>query len=155
VDPVDAFRGRYVALRLAETNAPIAEELPYLHNKKVFVPLIVDDEGFAVFGLAAFERPDSGDYLRLRCGIEHTHESGQRLVSLAIPFQRYYMTEELAKDVDRSLWRRGQRPAWVTVRVWKGAAVVEDLYVDGRPVREWLTDGGAESEPPLIPTTDP
>ncbi len=145
VDPVDAFRGRYVALLLAETNAPIAETLPYLHNKRVYVPLTTDDEGFAVFGLAAFKRPDAGDYLRLRCGIEHTDESGRRLVSLAIPFQRYYMPEELAKEVDRSLWRRGQRPAWVTVRVRAGAAVVEDLFVDGMTVREWLESGGPES----------
>lgn len=155
VDPVDAFRGRYVALRLAESNAPIAETLPYLHNKRIFVPLNIDDEGFATFGPAVFSRPDAGDYLRLRCGIEHTDESGQRLVSLAIPFQRYYMPEELAKDVDRTLWRRGQRPAWVAVRVRAGTAVVEDLYVDGRTVREWLADGGAESERPLIPTTNP
>jgi len=56
------------------------------------------------------------------------------------------MPEELAKEVDRSLWRRGQRPAWVTVRVRAGAAVVEDLYVDGRPIREWLADRGPESE---------
>lgn len=151
VDPVDAFRGRYVALRLAETNAPIAEALPYLHNKRVYVPLTTDDEGFAVFGQVLFDRPDTGDYLRLRCGIEHTEESGQRLVSLAIPFQRYYMPEELAKEVDRSMWRRGQRPAWVTVRVRAGAAVVEDLYVDGVTIREWLEAGGPDS-PPAVTT---
>jgi hypothetical protein len=57
------------------------------------------------------------------------------------------MTEELAKEVDRSLWRRGRRPAWVTVRVRNGTGVIEDLFVDGRPVREWLADGGPESEP--------
>ena len=140
-----------MALRLAETNAPIAEALPYLHNKKVYVPLTIDDEGFAVFGQAAFKRPDKGDYLRLRCGIEHTDESGQRLVSLAIPFQRYYMPEKLAKEVDRSLWRRGQRPAWVAVRVRAGAAVVEDLYVDGMTVREWLEAGGPEAPASVTP----
>ena len=150
VDPVDAFRGRYVALRLVQTSAPVTEDIPYLRNKRVSVPLTVDEEGFAEFGPVSLERPDAGDYLRLRSGIEYTDEAGARTVSLALPFQRYYMTEELAKEVDRSLWRRGQRPAWVTVRVRNGTGVVEDLYVDGRPVREWLADGGPEALPASI-----
>ena len=75
--------------------------------------------------------------------------------SLAIPFLRYYMAEDLAKEVDRSPWRRGQRPVWVTIRVRDGTGVVEDLVVDGRPVREWLADGGAESPPAPMPATRP
>ena len=69
---------------------------------------------------------------------------------LTLPFQRYYMTEELAQEVDRSLWRRGRRPAWVTVRVRHGAGVIEDLWVDGQPVREWLAAGGPEKHPAAI-----
>ena len=63
----------------------------------------------------------------------------------------YYMTEELARDVDRSLWRRGLRPAWAVVRVRSGAGVIEDLFVDGVPVREWLATGGPESPPTAEP----
>ena len=147
VDPVDAFRGHYVALRFAEDRAPVAEGVPHLSQDKVFVPLMVDDERFATFGPAALEAPENGPYLHLQSGVEFLDDGGERRLSLALPFRRYYMTEKLAKEVDRSLWRRGIRPAWVTVRVRAGLGVIEDLYVDGLPVREWLADGGPESEP--------
>jgi len=146
VDPVDAFRGRYVALRFAEERAPVDEGMPSMNRMKIYVPLEVDEDGFAAFGPVTLERPRSGDYLRLRSGVDFTDE-GKRVVSLALPFRRYYMTEELAKDVDRSLWRRGQRPAWVTVKVRAGAGVIEDLWVDGQPVREWLAGGGPKQPP--------
>lgn len=61
------------------------------------------------------------------------------------------MTEELAKDVDRSLWRRGLRPAWAAVKVQAGAGVFEDLFGDGVPIREWLATGGPESPPTAEP----
>lgn len=40
--------------------------------------------------------------------------------------------------------------AWVTVRVRHGAGVIEDLWVDGQPVREWLAAGGPEKHPAAI-----
>jgi uncharacterized membrane-anchored protein len=151
VDPVDAFRGRHVALRFAADRAPVAEGLPHLNRQKVFVPLTVDDEGFAGFGPVVLEPPATGSYLRLRSGVDFTDENGDRRLSLALPFRRYYMTEELARDVDRSLWRRGLRPAWAVVRVRSGTGVIEDLFVDGVPVREWLATGGPESPPTAEP----
>lgn len=155
VDPVDAFRGRYVALRFTEVSAPVAKGLPTLNRQKVYVPLVVDDEGFASFGAVVLERPEDGSYLRMRSGIEFTSEEGESRLSLGLPFRRYYMTEELAKEVDRSLWRRGQRPAWVTVKVRGGAGVIEDLWVDGIPVREWLSSGGPEKPPAVTTTSEP
>ena len=152
VDPVDAFRGRYIALRFAEDRTHLADEVPHLGQEKVYVPLVVDDESFASFGSARLEAPETGDYLYLQGGVDFMDEDGERRLLLALPFRRYYMTEELAKEVDRSLWRRGIRPAWVTVRVKDGTGVIEDLYVDGLPVREWLATGGPE-RPPTAPAT--
>lgn len=151
VDPVDAFRGRYVNLRFAEDRAPVAEETPNLSREKVYVPLVLDDEGFATFGTVKLEVPEDGAYLRLRSGVEFLDDEGEKRLSLALPFRRYYMTERLAKEVDRSLWRRGLRPAWVAVRVKNGIGVIEDLYVDGLPVREWLAAGGPEKPPVAEP----
>ena len=155
VDPVDAFRGRYVALRFTEVSAPVAEGRPSLNRQKVYVPLVIDDDGFASFGPVVLERPEGEAYLRMRSGIEYTNEEGESRLSLALPFRRYYMTEELAKEVDRSLWRRGQRPAWITVKVRNGAGTIDDLWVDGVPVREWLESGGPETPPSPVTTSEP
>lgn len=150
VDPVDAFRGRYIALRFAEDRSPVAVGVSHLSQQKVYVPLVVDDEGFASFGPAALEVPDDGAYLHLQSGVEFLDDDGERRLSLALPFRRYYMREELTKEVDRSLWRRGIRPAWVEVRVKGGMGVIEDLYVDGQPVRKWLATGGPETPPAAV-----
>lgn len=151
VDPVDAFRGRYIALRFAEDRVSVADEVPHLSQEKVYVPLVLDDEGFVTFGPAVLEEPENAPYLHLQSGIEFLDEDGERRLSLALPFGRFYMTEKLAKEVDRSLWRRGIRPAWVTVRVRDGLGVIEDLYIDGLPVREWLATGGPETPPVIEP----
>ena len=151
VDPVDAFRGRYVALRFAIDRAAVDEDIPDLVRKRVFVTLVEDDEGFASFGSVDSKPPTDGSWLRLRSGVIFTDDDGVRQLSLTPPFRRYYMTEELAKEVDRSLWRRGIRPAWVTVRVLNGTGVIEDLYVDGLPVRQWLATGGPEKPPASEP----
>lgn len=151
VDPVDAFRGRYVALRFAEDRCPVADGVPHIRQEKIYVPLVVDDEGFATFGAARLEAPETGDWLYLQSGVEFMDEDGERRLSLALPFQRYYMTEKLAKEVDTAMWNRGIRPAWVTVRVYEGVGVIEDLFVDGLPVREWLATGGPERPPNTEP----
>jgi len=147
VDPVDAFRGRYVALRFVEDRAAVPAGLPQLNRRKIYVPLRLDDEGFATFGEVALDAPAEGAYLRLRSGPDFTDENGDRRVSLTLPFRRYYMTEELARGVDRRLWRRGQRPAWVTVRVRAGVGVIDDLWIDGVPARDWQASNQPEQPP--------
>jgi hypothetical protein len=140
VDPV-------VALRFVEDRAAVPAGLPQLNRRKIYVPLRLDDEGFATFGEVALDAPAEGAYLRLRSGPDFTDENGDRRVSLTLPFRRYYMTEELARGVDRRLWRRGQRPAWVTVRVRAGVGVIDDLWIDGVPARDWQASNQPEQPP--------
>ena len=72
-------------------------------------------------------------------------------VRLELPFDRYYMEETLAPEAERAYWdtiRRQRRreddagppppQTFVTVRVKDGHAVLEELYIDDRPVREYL-----------------
>lgn len=142
VDPVDAFRGRYVAIRFALDRAPAPEGLELRHNQWVFVPLQVDSDGLAVFGPATLDRPASGAYLRLRSGGVYPDEEGQRRAWVTMPFNRYYMDENLAPEAERAVWGgpRGQREALVTVRVRNGVGVLEELYIDDVPIHRWLED---------------
>ena len=60
-------------------------------------------------------------------------------VTLQLPFDRYYMKESRAPEAERSYNRRAQgEKAWVTVRIREGHAVLEELYIDGLPIREYL-----------------
>jgi len=141
-DPVDAFRGRYVAIRFALDRAPAADGLELERRQWVCVPLLVDAEGLAAFGPATLEPPRSGAYLRLRSGGIYPDEDGQRRVWVTMPFNRYYMDENLAPEAERAVWsgRRGEREAFVTVRVRNGVGVLEELYIGDVPIHHWLAD---------------
>lgn len=142
VDPVDAFRGRYVAIRFDLDRAPAPDGFELERRQWVYVPLLVDGEGLAAFGPAAPGPPESGAYLRLRSGGIYPDEDGQRRVSVTMPFNRYYMDEALAPEAERAVWRRrgGEREAFVTVRVRKGVGVLEELFIGDVPIRRWLAD---------------
>ena len=141
VDPVDAFRGRYVAIRMAVDSAPVAEDLSIKPGRWVFIPLEVDGEGYATFGSVALEPPDHGAYLRLRAGGVYADENGrQRLSVTATPFGRFYMDEDLAPEAERAVRSgpRDRREASITVRVRRGSAVLEGLFIEGVEIHEWL-----------------
>ncbi len=142
VDPVDAFRGRYVAIRFAVDRAPAADDLDVKPGKFVFLPIEIATDGYATLGQAKVEKPLSGPYLRLRAGGIYPDEDGTRFVWVSMPFRRYYMDEELAPEAGRAVWsgRRGQREASVGVRIRGGVGVIEELYIDDVPIHQWLTD---------------
>jgi len=146
VDPVDAFRGRYVAIRFALDRAPAPDGLEVVPRQWVFVPLLVDDDGLAAFGPAALEPPASGAYLRLRSGGIYPDEDGLRRVWVSLPFNRYYMDETLAPEAERAVWNRrgGRRDASVTVRVRKGVGVIDELYIGDVPIHQWLAENASE-----------
>ncbi len=138
VDPVDAFRGRYVALAFEENTAVWGEpgEMPAQGNTPICIELTVDEAGFAHLGRATHEAPASGDYIR-------TSEwaSGQGVIYPVLPFDRYYMNEKKAPQAEQAYLehsRRGNQDAYVTVRVRNGIAVIEQLYVADQPVEEFI-----------------
>jgi len=142
VDPVDAFRGRYVAIRFAIDRAPVDDDLELRTKKRVFVPIEIDADGYAILGQADVDPPADGPYLRLRATGIYPDEEGNRFVWVSMPFRRYYMDEDLAPKAERAVWggRRGQREAFVSIRVRNGVGVIEELYVDGVPIHQWLAE---------------
>jgi uncharacterized membrane-anchored protein len=142
VDPVDAFRGRYVAIRFAVERAPAAEDLEVRRGTFVCVSIEVDDDGYAALGPAELEPPSSGAYLRLRGGGLYPDEDGKRYVWINLPFRRYYMDEDLAPEAERAVWSgpRGQREASVSVRIRNGFGVIEELYIGDVPIHRWLAE---------------
>jgi uncharacterized membrane-anchored protein len=140
VDPYDAFRGRYVALSF-----PLARDVRGLPpdaeaGDKVWGVLGQDEDGFARFERFERRRPDDVDAVRAR--VVYAGPDGQG--SLELPFSAYYLPEELAPAADRAYAEATRRPgggtAWVTVKVRHGHAALEDLWLDGRSIRDVLTD---------------
>jgi uncharacterized membrane-anchored protein len=152
VDPADAFRGRYVAVRPEITvAAPVAQETEQLldsaHDRSgtVYVTLGTDADGFAQAAHITSGPPQHGDYLR----VEHvrttwapepggTGESVRTGYALGFPFDRYYMNETAAPAAEQryadAARRDAERRAWVVVRVKDGTAVIEGLFIDDVPI---------------------
>lgn len=146
VDPVDAFRGRYVAIRFETERAPVADDFEVVSGKFVFIPIEVGEDGYAALGRAALERPSRGAYLRLRAGGVYPDEDGKRYMWINLPFRRFYMDEDLAPQAERAVWtgRRSRREASIGVRIRHGVGVIEELYIDDVPIHQWLAENSDE-----------
>jgi len=135
VDPYDAFRGRYVALSV-ENTFPTPKGRRFVRNQPVYVTFREDADGFASIADVASERPEEGEYVKARL----RYWNGKKL-HIRFPFDRYYMNEKLAPEAERvyrAHSRRGKRDAYIKVRVSAGFAVLEELYVDEKPIQEFL-----------------
>jgi uncharacterized membrane-anchored protein len=158
VDPYDAFRGRYVALRIETEEEPPAsteqEQNTFMrggipidpgancpNGAKVYVAIEVGKDGFARLAKAYQQPPPSSPWVKAK-----VNYSCNDHVFLELPFDRYYMEESKAPAAEiaynRLSSRNEIRNTWVNVRVRNGFAVLEELYLDGKPVREYLLENG-------------
>jgi uncharacterized membrane-anchored protein len=146
VDPVDPFRGRYVALDFEAASITLARHDPALRSgQRVYAPIRVGADGYAVLDAPLPQPPGTGDYLVATVLWINANE-----LRLQLPFDRYYLDETLAPEAERRYWDanrlRGEtdedprRPAWAQVRVRGGYALIEELFIEDRPVRELLRE---------------
>jgi len=145
VDPYDPFRGRYVALNYADTQARLEPGEPLRYRAPVYVTLRAGTNGFAVFEELRRTPPATGDYLRVQYGYgEGTNASFQ------LPFDRFYMEETKAPQAEAAYWKHGNRrgqtndATYALVRVKGGRGVIENLYIKDQPIRQFLGTEPAE-----------
>lgn len=133
VDPYDAFRGRYVALRLEPNTVSGAN---FQAGSTAYVTLAEGPDGFVKFTGVSLERPAGQDYLKVKTGWSN---------SVQLPFDRFYMEEKAAPAAERAYRERSQqggaRDAFVIVRVLDGRGVIENLYVAGKPITQFVKKG--------------
>ncbi len=140
VDPYDFFRGRYVRLQLEAATVSGSDTGHFEHKDRAYAIIEEGADGFARFSSLEVERPGQGAYLRVRVG----YHDGYKL-HLELPFDRYYMEESLAPEAERAYRqhsRQAAADAFITVRVLNGRGVLEELYIGGKPVLEFLADEG-------------
>ena len=138
VDPFDALRGRYVALYFEVDFVPEVEGVKFVRGRRVYALIEEDAEGFARLTRLVEDRPEGDAYMRVEVG--YTYDGK---VHVDLPFDRYYLEEDIAPEAEKAYWehrREGKRDAYVIVRVWRGDAALEELYVGGKPILEFLAD---------------
>ena len=151
VDPADAFRGRYVAIRPSiRIPAPVAPETEQLlyrirQGEHGYVVLVNDADGFARISQVLVRPPAQGDYLKVAQTWEQwagDAPDGRAISSgynVEFSFDRYYMNEGAAPEAEQKFWaatrRNSSSRAWLAVRVKDGVGVIESLFIDGVELR--------------------
>lgn len=155
VDPADAFRGRYVAVRPSILLAkPVASDTEQLVQQiqsggKGYVVLATAADGFARAAQIVAEPPAEGDYLEIARAWEQWNQDRQPGATptiagynLEFSFDRYYMNEAAAPEAQMRYAEASRRNAaaraWLAVRVKNGAGVIEGLMIDGVPIEDVL-----------------
>lgn len=134
VDPVDAIRGRYLALRFEAEEFPRSKPLEYWET--VYVRLKEDANGFAV--VDEVSEASTGDEDTIRADSRGYYEGKQRV---RFSFDRLWVTEASAVAAEKAYAEHSRREkidAYVTVRVFNGDAGIEELYIAGQPLRDYL-----------------
>ena len=138
IDPYDAFRGRYVRLNFAEAEVALPVGLELERKQVIYAHLKKDKDGFAEIDKLTLSAPKQESYIKVKVAYINRRQDEMRL---DLPFDRYYLEEEVAKAAEKhyqQLTRKQQLASYVTVRVNDGFAVLEELYLDGQPILEYI-----------------
>ena len=134
VDPYDAFRGRYVALRIQGDEISVPKELRLDNGQAIYAVINIDDQGFANLTRVSVDKPHGEAYILAKV----KYVSGDK-VFLDLPIDRYYMEEKsapAAERVYRQFAQRNKQDAYIVVRIKDGFAVIESLYVGGQKIED-------------------
>jgi uncharacterized membrane-anchored protein len=135
IDPLDYFRGKYVSLSYDDVSFETDKFSSSDFGKEVFVVLATDESGFASIKDIVEEAPDSGDYVKAKISYVSGYEPATVMVEY--PFDRFYMDEFKAQDAELAYAAASrEKDAYTIVRVKEGNAVIEDVIVEGKPIKE-------------------
>jgi uncharacterized membrane-anchored protein len=143
MDPYDAFRGRYVALRFEQDHAPCPGTNQVYRWVKAYARIEEGPDGFAVVRELLLQPPSTGEYFK----VQMTYQgwgSNTNTAYFIMPFDRYYMEETKAPQAERAYWEHNRRGAtnqttYALVRVRNGYAALENVIVAGKPIAEFAT----------------
>lgn len=144
VDPNDPFRGRYVQLDFAAgRQALFLVEREGAHvrlDDRLYAELVRDESGFARLGNLHQTRPEAGEYLDVFVrDIDYDREGGPPSYKVRLPFDRFYLPETKAPEVERAYAeasRKARERTYAEVRVSRGHAALVSLVLDGKSVSD-------------------
>ncbi len=137
-DPYDLLRGRYLAVRPAQS--PVAEPEGFPRGGglvPVWATLEAGGDGLARIKSLSLE-PVSGPTVIPLTARSWGTINGTDVIGLEWPFGRFYLNERLATDADKLLAERlraDTKPV-AEIRILDGNVVLVDLLVDGVSIRE-------------------
>ena len=142
-DPYDPLRGRYLAVRPAQSSVSKPEGFPDGAGLvPVWATLEAGDDGLARIRSVSLEPVSGPTVIPLTARWSGT-TNGTDVISLEWPFDRFYLNERLAPDADKLVADRSRdrKQTVAEVRLLDGRAVLTDVLLDGVSVRELVKQG--------------
>ncbi len=142
MDPNDPFRGSYLHLDFQDLEWKTRDS-SFQEGEEVFVALKLDAEHFAVIDEVLHDRPKDKPYVTAELTSPWINFS--QSVRVRYPFDRYYLNEYMAPDAETAYIESGRDTtleAFVLVKVLEGNAVIEDLVIGDKSVRELVRERG-------------
>jgi uncharacterized membrane-anchored protein len=142
VDPVDAFRGKYINLNFSAASCTMDTAEKIKDGAKAYAVLARDLTGYATVTGLVSHKPEQGDFIRVKVIWARGGKAQVRF-----PFEKFFLDENMAAGAEK-LYRehniRGRQDAYAVVRVKNGRAVIEDMIIGGLPVREAVKKAAAK-----------
>ena len=145
VDPYDAFRGRYITLRVGNNVISVNQAKEKFHRQQnVYVSINVDENNYANFQNIYTERPEAVDYIKTSIAYVAPNS-----VTIRLPenMQQYFINEKLAplaertyRELSRNSSQQDSVNVYLDVRVLDGKVAIEELYLKGKPIVEYLQE---------------
>jgi uncharacterized membrane-anchored protein len=141
VDPSNPFIGRYISLNFKEARYETNITDVYHQNQPIFVLLKNDPDGFAkVASITTTEPASTTDYVEAT--VNYTSElNAGKFVHIGFSFDKFYMEEykaPKAEDAYRAANIDSTKKIYALVKIWKGRAVIENVFVDNKPILELI-----------------
>lgn len=135
IDPNDPFRGKYITLRFQETQIYTENSRQFGPQQEVFVSLKNNEEGFAIPKEIYNSAPtNTSNYIKVQVAyVAEDH------VNIRFPFNRFYMEETKAPKAERLYFDAAldsTQIAYALVKVKNGNAVLEDVFINDKSVRD-------------------
>lgn len=140
VDPVNPIKGRYVALRFAEDTLRLQKDHGLKYRQDVYLELGLNPRGYAMIR-KLHTKPPAGNIYYLQATVSTIDDWSSNKTSkiyFTYPFEEYFMDEFKAPKAERIYLDSAMKPefTYALVKVYKGGGVIQDLYINNRPVKE-------------------
>lgn len=141
-DPADPFKGRYVVLTFPISRGETKElDNPEVIGKlerkaKAYALIEKGPDGFVRLKDLKKEPPSTQSYIEVKNNYSYNEK-----YSIKLPFDRYYAEESKAPEIESLLWNRARdenREFYADVRIKDGFGVIQELYVEGIPILDYL-----------------
>jgi uncharacterized membrane-anchored protein len=143
VDPSNPFIGKYITLNFKEEIAWVNKDRSFERDQTIYVLLKNDSAGFAhVNDITANEPTNQTAYVKAKVNYISSYSADDSVeVNIDYPFDEFYMEEHKAPKAEaeyRKANRDTAKSTYAQVKIWKGNAVTENVYIDNKPLTSYF-----------------